>query len=415
MCRNAHLYYTSQSINDCSALPTVCETLSTESSLDQPSSTSPFIEHELLTTTASPTDDQSNVPVPILRCIDKASSSLPSRLTMNKDHIRACIGFRRIDTIKRRLSTLFQDTIHLDSSPSDVVLDKGDLATIRKTTRNTTHVPRSKAFGNVVHMDIVFGPDVALANVHYGLLFTDRYSHMTYIYPLHNLTSDIPKHLDAFFAHLGFLPKRLTDFDLKLIGGRTRDHLNQLKIHVNAAPASRQDHNGLAKWHWQTITAMACNWLASAELPGKFWFLAVKCAAEICNYFPLQIDHKVWTTPLELAHGRKPDLRVLFKVFGLAAVRRERVGNTRLGKIESQSVPMIAVGKCPNPPELQFYNLANGAFISSVDYKFQNHVTSINLVFLSIDLMNQHQSLLLNINWIHQIMFTPIPRRPLQK
>jgi hypothetical protein len=107
---------------------------------------------------------------------------------MNEDHIHACIGFRRIDTIKCHLSTLFQDTIHLDSSPSDAVLDKGDLSTIRKTTRNTTPLPRSKAFGDVVHMDIVFGPEVALANVHYRLLFTDRYSCMTYIYPLHNLT-----------------------------------------------------------------------------------------------------------------------------------------------------------------------------------------------------------------------------------
>jgi len=74
---------------------------------------------------------------------------------------------------------------------------------------------------------------------------------------------------------------------------------------------------------------MARNWLASAELPGKFWFLVVKRAAAICNYFPLQIENKHWTTPLELAHGVKPDLRVLFKMFGLAAVPRERVGDTR--------------------------------------------------------------------------------------
>jgi hypothetical protein len=57
-------------------------------------------------------------------------------------------------------------------------------------------------------MDIVFGPEVTLANVHYGLLFTDRFSHMTYLYPLQNLTSDIIKQLDAVFAHFGFLPKR---------------------------------------------------------------------------------------------------------------------------------------------------------------------------------------------------------------
>jgi len=95
-------------------------------------------------------------------------------------------------------------------------------------------------------MDIVFGPDIAVENIHYGLLFTDRYSRMTYLYPLQNLTSDIVKQLESFFVHLGFSPRRLiTDFDTKLIGGKAREYLNTLKIHVNAAPANRQDRNGL--------------------------------------------------------------------------------------------------------------------------------------------------------------------------
>jgi hypothetical protein len=58
-----------------------------------------------------------------------------------------------------------------------------------------------------MNMDIVFGPEVALGNIHYGLMFTDRYSRMCYIYPLQNLTTDIPKQIQAFFAHLGFVPK----------------------------------------------------------------------------------------------------------------------------------------------------------------------------------------------------------------
>jgi hypothetical protein len=98
---------------------------------------------------------------------------------------------------------------------------------------------------------------------------------------------------------------------------------------VNATPASCMDRNGLAECHWQTVTAMARNWLASAELPGNFWFFAVKHAAEICNYFPLKLSDNQWISPLELVYGVKPDLRLLFKVFGFAAVRRERVGDMR--------------------------------------------------------------------------------------
>jgi len=154
-------------------------------------------------------------------------------------------------------------------------------------------------------MDIVFGPDIAVENIHYGLLFTDRYSRMTYLYPLQNLTSDIVKQLESFFVHLGFSPRRLiTDFDTKLIGGKAREYLNTLKIHVNAAPANRQDRNGLVEWHWQTMVAMARGWLASAKLPALFWYYAVKRAAEICNYFPMRLDN-------DTCDGRKKIVYIL--------------------------------------------------------------------------------------------------------
>jgi hypothetical protein len=37
---------------------------------------------------------------------------------------------------------------------------------------------------------------------------------------------------------------------------------------------------------------------------------------------------------------------------------------------------MIAIGICPSSNGLQFYILANGTFVSSIDYKFQLHTTS---------------------------------------
>jgi hypothetical protein len=68
---------------------------------------------------------------------------------------------------------------------------------------------------------------------------------------------------------------------------------------------------------------MARNWLASVELLSTFWFYAVRHAAEVCNYFPLSLENGETSTPFELAHHTKPDLRVLFKPFALAAVHRE--------------------------------------------------------------------------------------------
>jgi len=77
-----------------------------------------------------------------------------------------------------------------------------------------------------------------------------------------------------------------------------------------------------------------------------------------------------------LVHKIKPDLHVLFKLFGVAVVPCERQGDHTLGKFDSQSVPMIAVGRCPNSNGIKFYNPSNGTFVSSINYKFQPNVTS---------------------------------------
>jgi len=126
-------------------------------------------------------------------------------------------------------------------------------------------------------MDIVFGLEVSIGNIHYGLLFSDHFSKMTYIYPLQNLTSDIPKQLEAFFAHIGIIPRHLiTDFDLKLIGGISREYLNSMLIHVNAAPSHYQDKNGLVERHWQTMVSMAWDWLSFLLPFGSLLFVVLQ-------------------------------------------------------------------------------------------------------------------------------------------
>jgi len=327
----------------------------------------------------SPITNQSSIPVhiPIIRSVDKPSSSLPQNISMTEDHLRACLGFRRVESIKKHFNELYQNTLRLDNTPADAILDSGCFATLWKKNRNTTPVPRPKNFGDVFHIDIIFGPEISVGNVHYGLICVDRYSRMTYIYPLKNLTSDIQKQLELFFSHIGVLQHRIiTDFDLKLIGGKARKYLNSLLTHVNAAPSYRQDKNGLAERHWQTLVSMSRNWLASAELPASFWFYAVRRAAEVCNYFPFKLEDNSITTPFELAHLSKPDLRTLFRPFCLAAIRRERIGDEVLSKFDSQSIPMITLGRCPNSDGLQFFNPENGSIVTSIDCIFQSNVTS---------------------------------------
>jgi hypothetical protein len=253
---------------------------------------------------------------PIVRSVDKPSSSLPHTIILWEDYLRASVGFRRIDSVKQHFQNLYQDTIKLDSMPEGAVLDLGDYATMRKKNRNTTPIPRPLQFGDVIHMGIIFGPEVSIGNINYGLLFSDHYSQMTYIYPLQNLMTDIPKQLEAFFAHIGIIPRHLiTEFDLKLIEGKSHEYLNSMLIHVNAAPSHRQDKNGLVERHWQTMVSMAWDWLASAELPSSFWFFAVCCAAEVCNYFPYLLEDGSVTTPFELVHHNKTRFKSLIQTF----------------------------------------------------------------------------------------------------
>jgi hypothetical protein len=117
------------------------------------------------------TDQSSPTNVPILRCVNKLSSTLPSRITLTEDLVRASVGFCHIDSLKQHLSSLYQDTVSLDSLPPDAVLDMGNLATVKKSAHNTTPVSRPGCFGNVIHMDIIFRTDVPIGNIHYGLLF----------------------------------------------------------------------------------------------------------------------------------------------------------------------------------------------------------------------------------------------------
>jgi len=116
-----------------------------------------------------------------------------------EDSIRSRVKFRRIDTIKAHLADLYQPTVSLKNLPEDAVLDVGHVTTLPKKPRTANPIPRPAAFLDVVHVDILFGPEVFLGNVHYGLSFSDRYSRMSCIYPLRNLTADICKQLTSNF------------------------------------------------------------------------------------------------------------------------------------------------------------------------------------------------------------------------
>jgi len=101
-----------QRLFGCSKLPqhaskemeSLSDIMESNTPLDPPS-------HSIPPEELTPTSSSINIVPPIIRAVDKASSSLPSKISMSEDYIRGCIGFRRIDTIKQYFPTLYQDTV----------------------------------------------------------------------------------------------------------------------------------------------------------------------------------------------------------------------------------------------------------------------------------------------------------------
>ncbi len=74
-----------------------------------PSDTNPLeiCDDSILSPSPSQYDSSGSI-VPIIRCVDKPSTSLPNKITFSEDLIRASVGFRRIDSIKKFLPDLYQ-------------------------------------------------------------------------------------------------------------------------------------------------------------------------------------------------------------------------------------------------------------------------------------------------------------------
>ena len=156
-------------------------------------------------------------------------------------------------------------------------------------------------------------------------MLVDKRTRLKRLYGLKNLTSSLLRAFKRFTTEVGTKPKLIsTDFDNKIISGPVEEYLTDQQIKIRASPPYRQNENGLIERHWQQVVSMARNWLTSALLPSKFWFLAVKRACEIANIMPTKHVDGIITTPHELVYQQKPDFRQLFPLFSTSYIKQTR-------------------------------------------------------------------------------------------
>jgi len=96
-------------------------------------------------------DSLDNKFTPIIWSVDKVSSSIPKKVRFNEDYLRECVGFRRVDTLKKNLGYLYQPTISLENTPADAILDPGCYASMKKKDRSTTPAPSGVLWGCISH------------------------------------------------------------------------------------------------------------------------------------------------------------------------------------------------------------------------------------------------------------------------
>ena len=173
----------------------------------------------------------------------------------------------------------------------------------------------------------------------------DSATRFKWCYPLHSLKQDLLPALQQFCRHIGRRPRQiLTDFDHKLCGQRVLDYFTDpnpsVSCTIKSVSSDHQNRNGLSERNRRSVLRMSCGWLASALLPTKFWWFALKRATKISNYIPIKLDNKL-TTPFQLVYGMKPDLYNLFPLFSVAYISKHKDGTKARLNLHSKSIRAI--------------------------------------------------------------------------
>ncbi len=323
---------------------------------------------------------------PTLMSSDKMSNTAPLQSRFTIQQLSRYFGFRSFknwDTLHDVCQPNFSFI-----NPSENPLELGHVANIKKARSNKTPIDRPSDYLEVVHCDIGYGDSKSIGNgASHCILFVDRATRYTWIYPLKSLHhTSIKEVLSQWTLDAGSFPKRLyTDFDHKILDGPTSLFLRENKVLLRGAPNGRQNQNGLVERAWQTITNMGRAFITDMQMPRNFWYWALRQSVQVLNYIPCTVEG-LSTTPHELVYGVKPDLRVLFRMFSTGFFRHLRDGSQhRSGITDSKSMQGIALGRCRKSDGMIFYCPHNKQIYTSSDYKLDEGRHTPNTFNLKYD------------------------------
>jgi hypothetical protein len=145
------------------------------------------------------------IPTPLP--VDQVNHSLPAKVVMSCDALHRAIGFRSISTLLKQMNKLGTKHVQIQNLPATESIDDGETASIHSSRRNTTPSLPPKAYGDVWHMDIGYGPCTAIGGIKYTLILIDKFSRYKFVYGIKNLTSSLLDAIKKFVQDAGVHPK----------------------------------------------------------------------------------------------------------------------------------------------------------------------------------------------------------------
>jgi hypothetical protein len=297
--------------------------------------------------------------LPAIRPCDTPNGS-DTKMHWSAEELHRITGCRKFKNYEHLLQ-VSKDGVWVEAGESPASI--GDFATIPKSRRGGIIDRTNYKYLDVVHLDFVFGDNVAVGGFRYALIFVDQATRYAWVFGLKALSSDeILAAFLAFRSEAGRFARCFRcDCDRKLVGNTIKLHLQRQGSDIISAPAGRQSSNGLVERNWQTMIHMSRAYLTETQMPKNFWYFSVKHAARMMNMIPGKYKGKL-ASPFMLVYGVPPDERTWFPLFSLCYFHHDKDGAISRSTNQAQTMDGIAVGRSPTSNALLVYNPHNKCF-----------------------------------------------------
>ena len=227
----------------------------------------------------------------------------------------------------------------------------------------------------LIHADLC-GPTntKSFGGSQYFLLFTDDYSHMSWVYFL-KLKYEIFDNFRKFKALVErqsgrYIKTLQTDRGDEFLSNEFSSFCEENDIHRELTIPYTPEQNGVAERKNRTVVEMARSLLKGKHLPNQFWAEAVATAVYLLNISPTKAVMN--RTPFEAWYGMKPSVRHL-RIFGYIAYAL--VNSQNHHKLDEKSEKCILIGYSLQSKAYRLYNPVSGKVIINRNVMFDERAS----------------------------------------